>query len=79
MCAATLNIESLLDPIGRATSDPGILSAAQASHGGTEFSSDGFIGRDKSHLLDDAHWHRLRRGALHLPARRSRQSVNVIH
>ena len=30
-------------------------------------------------LLDDVHRHRLRRGALHLPARRSRQSVNVIH
>jgi len=29
-------------------------------------------------LLDDAHWHRLRRVASHLPARRSRQSVNVI-
>jgi hypothetical protein len=30
-------------------------------------------------LLDDAQRHRLRRGALHLPARRSRQSANFIH
>ena len=28
-------------------------------------------------LLDDAHRHRLRGGALHLPARRSRQNANL--
>jgi len=29
-------------------------------------------------LLDDAHRHRLRRGASHLPARRSRQNAHLI-
>jgi len=30
-------------------------------------------------LLDDVRRHRLRRGALHLPARRSRQNTTFIH
>jgi hypothetical protein len=29
-------------------------------------------------LLDDAHRHRLRRGALHLPARHSRQNAKLL-
>src|SRR6266487_5893435 len=64
----------------RATSIPGAVCKERATPpaGGSPEGRGGGRASALLPLLDDAHRHRLRRDASHLPARRSRQNAHLI-